>query len=116
MSIHTDIVTALASVASERVYPQIAPAEATYPLVNYRILNTDRTVTLHGAVACTEYQIVFECWAKTYAASISTADSVRAAVVASAALDHSYIDEPGEEFDASVDLFMTPVYFSFLVQ
>lgn len=116
MSIHTDLVTALASVAGGRVYPQIAPAEATYPLVNYRILNTDRTITLDGAVACTEYQIVFECWAKTYAASISTADAVRAAVIASAALDHTYIDEPGEDFDSSGDMYMSPVYFSFLVQ
>lgn len=116
MSIHTDLITALAAVAGGRVYPQIAPAESVYPLVNYRILNTDRTVTLDGAVACIEYQIVFECWASTYAQSISTADSVRAAVIASALLDHSYIDEPGEEFDASGDLYMTPVYFSFLVQ
>lgn len=116
MSIHTDLVTALASVASGRVYPQIAPAEAIYPLVNYRILNTDRTITLDGAVACIEYQIVFECWAKTYAQSISTAESVRAAIIASAALDHSYMDEPGEEFDSAGDMYMTPVYFGFLVQ
>lgn len=116
MSIHTDIVTALASVAGGRVYPNIAPAESTYPLVNYRVLNAERTVLLSGAVACTDYQIVFECWGNTFASAHATAEAVRGAVVASAVLDHSYIDEPGEEFDATADKYMEPVYFSFLYQ
>lgn len=116
MSIHTDIITALSTVASGRVYPQIAPAEATYPLVNYRILNTEPIVTIHGTLVATEYDIVFECWGNTYSSAISTAGSVTAAVIASAVLDHSYIAAPGEEFDSTADKFMVPVYFRFLVQ
>lgn len=115
MSIHTDIVAALAAVAGGRIYPQIAPAEATYPLVNYRVLNKSPVATIHGTVLATDYQIVFECWGKTYASALATAAAVRAAIVASA-LDYSHVDEPGEEFDQSADSFMEPVYFSFLDQ
>lgn len=116
MSLQSDIVTALAAVASGRVYPQIAPEGAAYPLVNYRIINKEPIVTIHGTVEATEYQVVFECWGATYSSALSTADAVRAAIVASSALDHSYIPEPGEEYDVAGDSFMEPVYFSFLVQ
>lgn len=116
MSLQSDLITALASVAGGRVYPQIAPEGATYPLVNYRILNKEPIVTIHGTVAATEYQVVFECWGTSYSSALSTADAVRTAIVASAALDHSYIAEPGEEYDGAADSFMEPVYFSFLVQ
>lgn len=115
MSIHTQIVTALATVAGGRIYPQIAPAEATYPLVNYRVLNKSPVATIHGTVLATEYQIVFECWGKTYASALVTAEAVRAAIVAST-LKYSHIDEPGEEFDQAADSFMEPVYFSFMYQ
>lgn len=115
MSIHTDIVTALAAVASGRVYPQIAPEGAAYPLVNYRVLNKSPVATIHGAPLATEYQVVFECWGTTYSSALSTAESVRTAIEASG-LDYGYVDEPGEEYDASADSFMEPVYFSFLAQ
>ena len=115
MSIHTDIVTALAGVAGGRIKPNIADPETDYPLVNYRILNKEHVTTIHGTVLATEYQVVFECWAKTYAAALGVADDVRAAIVASA-LDYSHVDEPGEEFDQAADSFMEPVYFSFLDQ
>jgi len=115
MSIHTDIKTALAAVAGGRVYPQIAPAESAYPLVNYRVVNKEPTVTIHGQLICTDYDIVFECWGSTYSSALSTADAVRAAIVASA-LNYSYIPEQGEDFDNSADMYMEPVYFRFLYQ
>lgn len=115
MSIHTDLVTALASVAGGRVYPQIAPAEATYPLVNYRILNKEQIVATSGVVLAINYQIVFDCWGKTYASALSTAAAVRAAIVASA-LNYTPVDEPGEEFDHSADMYSEQVHYNFLVQ
>lgn len=115
MSIHTALVAALASVAGGRVYPQIAPSEATYPLVNYRILNKEKIVDTFGTVLAINYQIVFDCWGKTYASALSTAAAVRAAIIASS-LDYTPIDEPGEEFDASADMYYEQVHFSFLDQ
>ena len=115
MSIHTEIKTALAGVAGGRVYPQIAPAESNYPLVNYRVVNKEPTVTIHGVLVCTDYDIVFECWGTTYASALATADAVRAAIAASA-LDYIYITESGEEFDSTADMYMEPVSFRFLYQ
>lgn len=113
MSFQSDLITALAGVASGRVYPQIAPEAATYPLVNYRILNKNPITTIDGVVHATDYQVVFECWAKTYAQALSTAETVRAAVIASG-LNYSPISEPGEEYEVRADSFMEPVYYEFM--
>jgi hypothetical protein len=113
MSIQSDIVTALSGVAGGRIYPQIAPEGAAYPLVNYRIINKSPIVTIDGVVHATDYQVVFECWAKNYASALTVADSVRAAIHASG-LDFSVIDEPGEDYEPQTDSFMEPVYFEFL--
>lgn len=113
MSIHTDLVTALAAVAGGRVYPQIAPENAAYPLVNYRVLNKTPLLAADNTTLATQYQIVFECWATSYASALSTAAAVRAAIAASA-LNFYAVDEPGEEYEAAADSFMEPVYFGFL--
>lgn len=104
---------ALTTVAGGRVYPQVAPENATYPLVNYRVLNKSPIATIDGVVHATDYQVVFECWGKTYASALSTADSVRVAIRAST-LNYSPIDEPGEDYEPQVDSYMEPVYFEFL--
>ena len=113
MTIQSDIVTALSGVASGRVYPQIAPENATYPLVNYRIINKAPITTIHGTTLATDYTVVFECWATTYAGALSLADSVRSAVSAST-LNHVQTDEPGEDYDVQADSYMEPVYYVFL--
>lgn len=113
MSFQSDLMTALASVASGRVYPQAAPENSLYPLVNYRILNKTPIVTIDGMVHATDFQVVFECWAKTYAQALSTAESVRTAVKASS-LSYVPISEPGEDYEMSADAYMEPVYFEFM--
>lgn len=113
MSLQSDIITALSGVASGRVYPQIAPENAVYPLVNYRVLNKSPIVTIDGVVHATDYQVVFECWGATYAAALSLAADVRAAVAASS-LNYSPIDEPGEDYEAQSDSYMEPVYYEFM--
>ena len=115
MSIHTDLVTALASVAGGRVSPHIATAESTYPLVNYRVENKEKIIDAAGVVLATNYQIVFECWAKTFGAAHSIATDVRAAIEASS-LNYTHIDEPGDEFDPDADMYSEQVHFSFLDQ
>lgn len=113
MTIQSDIITALAGVANGRVYPQIAPENATYPLVNYRILNKAPITTIHGTTLATDYTVVFECWAATYAGALTLADSVRTAINAST-LNKVPADEQGEEYDVQADSFMEPVYYVFL--
>ena len=113
MSLQSDIVTALAAVASGRVYPQIAPEGATYPLVNYRVINKTPLLSASNVTLATQYQVVFECWGATYASALSTAAAVRSAIAATA-LNFYAIDEPGEEYEAAADSFMEPVYFGFL--
>lgn len=113
MSFQADLMTALASVAGGRVYPQAAPENASYPLVNYRVLNKSPISTIDGVVHATDYQVVFECWAKTYASALSTADAVRAAVIASG-LNYTPTEEPGEDYEPQVDSYMEPVYYVFM--
>lgn len=113
MSLQSDLITALSGVASGRVYPQIAPENAVYPLVNYRVLNKSPIVTIDGVVHATDYQVVFECWGATYAAALTLAAAVRAAIVSSG-LNYSPIDEPGEDYEAQADSYMEPVYYEFM--
>ena len=115
MSFQTALMTALASVASGRVYPQIAPEKSVYPLVNYRILSKSPISTINGVVHAVDYQVVFECWGATYTSALATAAAVRAAVIASG-LNYSPTDEPGEDYEATADSFMEPVYYVFLYQ
>lgn len=113
MSLQSDLVTTLAGVADGHVYPHIAPEGSAYPLVNYRILNKQPVASISGVVYATQYDVVFECWGTTYAAALSTAESVRTAIEGSA-LDFYSIAEPGDEYDPPSDAFMEPVYFGFL--
>lgn len=113
MSFQSDLMAALTTVAGGRVYPQVAPEDAIYPLVNYRVLNKDPITTIDGVVHATDYRVVFECWAKDYASALSTADSVRVAVRAST-LNYTPIEEPGEDYEPQADSYMEPVYYEFL--
>lgn len=115
MSLQSDIVTALASVAGGRVYPQAAPAEAAMPFVVYRVLEKEPLTTLGGVLEATRYTVVFDCWAEKYADALSTAQSVRTAIDASAALVSFHVSAPGEDFEPSVDAFVEPVHYGFWV-
>lgn len=113
MSLQAALITALAGVAGGRVYPQMAPENTPYPLVNYRILNREPIASIDGTVIATDYLVVFECWAASYASAMSTSDAVRVAIRASGLV---FVDtsEPAAEYDAAADSFMEPVYFQFI--
>lgn len=113
MSLQSDLMTALAAVAGGRVSPDISAEKTLYPLVNYRVLNREPIATIDGVVHATQWQIIFECWAKNYDDALATATAVRAAITASA-LNYYPISEPGEDYDAQVDSYMVPVYLGFL--
>lgn len=113
MSIQSDIVTALASVASGRVYPQVAPAEAALPFVVYRVLSKNPLGLLTGHGGVTQFSVVFECYAATYAAALTLAGQVATAIEAAATLTEYREQSPGEEYEPVIDVFMEPVYFGF---
>lgn len=113
MTFQTDLITALASVVGGRVYPNIAPENATYPLVNYRVLNKEPIATVDGVVHATKFTVVFECWATNYTTALTTAASVRAAINASV-LTWYPVDEPGEDYEPTTDSYMESVYYGFL--
>jgi hypothetical protein len=115
MSFESDLVAALGAVAGGRVYPQVAPEEEPYPLVNYRIVGAEPIATIDGALHATKYQVVFECWAKNFQGALDTADAVRTAIQASSLMFY-HVDAPGEEYDLPADSYMKPVYFGFLHQ
>lgn len=118
MSIQSDIITALIGgspqVADGRVYPQAAPQNAALPLVVYRRVNSEPLMTLLGYAGTTKHIFVFECWASTYAAALSLADSVRGAIESAAALQPCYREQGDpDDYEPAVDQFVEPVLFSF---
>jgi hypothetical protein len=115
MSFQSELMTAMSGVCGGRVYPNIAPEASSYPLVNYRILSKSPVVTIHSTVPAVDFTVIFECWGRTYASALDTADLVRAAVIASG-LDYSPMDEQGEDYEAQADSYMEPVYYTFLHQ
>ena len=97
----------------KRKYRNMAARYRPDQVVNYRVLNKTPLLAADNTTLATQYQIVFECWATSYAIALSTAAAVRAAIAASA-LNFYAVDEPGEEYEAAADSFMEPVYFGFL--
>jgi len=114
MTIHSDIVAALASVASGRVYPDAAPQDAVLPFVVYRRVSKEPLNTLYEATGYVRSSFVFDCWATTKAAAITTAAAVVTAIEAAAALNMAF-EEPvtGEDYEPAVDQFVEPVQFGF---
>lgn len=115
MSIQSDIISALSSVSGGRVYPQFAPEDAAMPFVIYRRLSQEPFGTIHdGVIHATRSVFVFECYAETFAAALSTADMVRTALTSSSpALECYPVTTSGEEFAPAVDAYMEPVQFEF---
>lgn len=112
MSIQTDIVTALASVAGGRVYPQVAPQDAVNPFVVYRIVGNEPLMTLQGYAGTTKYTVEFTSIAGTYAESLSTAGAVQSAITT--AFPGAFREPPPEnQYIPEVDEYAESVTFSF---
>jgi len=112
MSLQTDIVTALAGVASGKVYPQFVPADVDPPFVVYRIVAKDPLQTLDGTVHQRNSTAVFEAYADSYAAALALAADVRTAIEGSALTQYEDT-APGEDYVPAVDEFMEPVFYGF---
>lgn len=112
MSLQSDLTTALAAVASGKVYTQFIEEDIALPFVVYRIASKTPLGLLDGSVDQTNSVVVFECYAATYAGALSLASDVRTAIAASGL---TYYEEsaPGEDYEPVVDTFMEPVYYGF---
>jgi len=112
MSLQSDIVTALAAVASGKVYPQFVPADVDPPFVVYRIINKDPLQTLSSGTVLINSQVEFDCFSETYSGALTLAAAVKAAVVASG-LTYYESTSPGENYEPEVDIFMEPIFYGF---
>lgn len=113
-SIHEDVVTALAGVASGRVYPDQAPQDYDLPLVVYQRISVEPLMVLSGYAGMTRSVFRFDCWGATKAQAISTAESVVAALESASGLPIG-TREPasGEDVEPALEQFVEPVQFSF---
>ena len=118
MSIQSDIVTALAGVASGKVFPQFVNADIDPPFVVYRIASKDPLQTIDGTVHLRNSTAAFECYAENYNDALTLAGQVRSAIEGSVPLNSGSVVQyedtaPGEEYQPAVDMFMEPVYYGF---
>lgn len=87
MSLESDIFSALTSLASGRIYPDVAPNGATRPFVVYQQVGGQAFAFLeNAAVGKRNASVQVSCWAATRAAANTLARSAEDAMVASAAL------------------------------
>ena len=119
MSIQADIITALAGVVSDRIYPEAAPQDIVLPMVIYVRRNRDPLQTLLGSTGDVNSEFVFECYAKSKTEALAVADEVRAAIVAARddsppLLPFQYeLPTSNEDYEPVVMEWMEPVGFGF---
>lgn len=112
MSLQADIITALSGVAGDRIYPQAAPQDTTWPFVVYRVLSKSPENNFCGYSGQTAFIVAFDCWADTYAQALTLAGQVVTAIEASDLVSYRE-SSPGEEFEMTNETFVEPVYFGF---
>lgn len=114
MTIESDIVTALSSVASGRVYPNAAPQDAAVPFVVYRLVDADPVNTLRGYAGATKSTFAFESWAATKSSAVTIRAAVQTAIDAVYATLAGFREPPGESgYDPETDQYMEPCVYSF---
>jgi hypothetical protein len=132
MSIQSDIISALAGVAGNRVYPDAAPEGVTPPLVIVRRTLYEPLALLLGSSGIAKSTFTFECWGAkpsligqlttsqskmAKSSALATASEVKAAIIGGTAGSpfRTYFFEAvdGEDFDPQTLEMMEPVSASF---
>jgi hypothetical protein len=112
MSLQSDILTALASLGADKVWPQAVPADVDPPFVVYRVLNKAPETTLNDSETAVQSVVVFESYAEDYQGALDQAAAVEAAIVASGMTYYRDVS-PGEDYLPLIDGYMEPVFFGF---
>lgn len=115
MSVHDEIVTALASLPGDAiVYPLEADENAEFDYVVFSEISSTPLQTLQGQTGDRRTTFVFECYGETYTKSIALSEAVRAALLAAASLKPCYEeDSDPDDYIAAMAAGMRPVIFSF---
>lgn len=113
MTVETDINNALKGLVSNRVYPDVAPANAAKPYITYQQVGGVPLNFLEGGVVGKRngrFQV--NCWADTRAAAAALSRQVEDALVTDAALRAAVISAPVADFVDGVQLYGTRQDFS----
>ena len=108
--IQEQVVTALTGVAGGRIYPNVAPNNVATPFVVYmRVANTQEN-TLADGVPVENTRLQIDCFDSTYAAVITLAEAVKAAMKASGITNLLLMEQ--DQFDADALLHRVILDFS----
>lgn len=73
-------VSAVTSLVSTRIYPDLAPQNTTYPFLVYRLTGNVPTDTKEGVSKLDVVQVTIEIYANTYTSKADIAEAVRTAL------------------------------------
>ena len=110
MSLQTDIMTALAGIGADKVWPEAVPEDIDTPFVVYRIMSQDPEVTLDDSLDLNRYAVAFECYADDYQGALTLAGQVATAMSASTLVQYKDTS-PGDDYIPLLDGYMAPLFF-----
>lgn len=113
MSIQSDVVSELAGICGDRIYPHSAPQDSVFPFVIFRRVSYEQLSTLMGSEGTIKSTFLFECYAKTYIEAIDISEQILSAINAATGLNKFIEPFSSEEYIPDVDVFMEPVQISF---
>lgn len=106
MTVETDLFAALGPLASNRVYPDVAPSGATYPLITYQQVGGQALAFLESAaVGKRNARFQVNVWATTRVAAAALSRSVEDTLVVSATLRAMPIGALNAEHEPDTGLF-----------
>lgn len=97
------------AIAGGRIYPVVAPQNATYPLITFEKISGERVRALEGPLGRARPRIRFHCWAEKYADAKTLANQVRrlldgfAGTVSGVQIDSSTLDSEQDLYEDQVD-------------
>ena len=94
--------TALTALVGTRIYPDVLPAETTYPAVVFAREKTERTVSITGRVFGSAVIFHVAAWGASRTQVDAVADQIEAAIDASSAM---VLGDRTASYDPETDLF-----------
>jgi hypothetical protein len=112
MSLQSDIMTSLASLGENKVWPQAVPEDIPPPFVVYRVVNKSPLTTLDDSEDTINTIISFESYGADYDAALTLAGQVQTAIETSG-LVYYKTTSPGEDYIPLIDGYVEPLFFGF---
>jgi hypothetical protein len=99
----------LVALVSTRIYPLVAPQNATKPYITYSRISTQREYSYSGYSNLQRVRFQISCYAETYAAAKAIAIQVMAAVEAWTAVQAAFVENQTDLFEKETKLYHVPV-------